>query len=330
MTFRLITTKEAVAAYKDRWTDLLGRSRCNRVFSSPELYILNIRFLSGLDPHLILAFDGEEVTGIFPLVKHLKTSEIGFAGSLADYNDLLVAKGDVTTARELVRCLLASATGWSKIVLRQLREDSNCMLGFRALQPAVPLERWRHPGTPCFYQVLDDSFDAFLAGKSKKFHQNLRRSVRLAETAGAEVKQLLPETFPPVELPEVFLALHLERFGGKSTLSEPASQQVIRRLFPVLFQKGSLKAFALYEGEEIAAIDVAMMGDNSFCPWNGGFRASSAFMGPMVLLFAKAFKTAIDMGIPEVDLLRGNNEFKSRWCASQRNTTILEIEPDRN
>ena len=140
--------------------------------------------------------------------------------------------------------------------------------------------------------------------------------------------RLNPSTYPPDQLADDFLRLHLARFGEKSVLRTAVNQQILREVFPKLYVDGNLVAFGLYCNGELWAIDLAMVGADSLCPWNGGFLEKSTFLGPMVLLFAAAFETAIELGFGELDLLRGATEFKTRWCNQVRTPHVLTLEPN--
>lgn len=298
------------------WERLLDRSPCNRAFSSPTWFLAACENDPALSPRLLIARRGGELAGVFPLVVREGSRQATFASGLADYNDVVAA--DLPAAKALLTFALSADLGYDSLLLRRLRGDSNLARAAGALD--------LDPRQVCPYAPLAGSWGEYLAARSRSFRDDLRRTEKRAAHEGAVARELTPETFPPEELPGVFLALQRERFGDRSRfVRAPEDQAFAERALPRLFAERRLRAFSLWTGEGLAALDLCMVGPRGLCSWNGGFLASAAPLSPVKLLLKAEIETACAEGLEEFDLLRGAEPYKARWADGVRLLGSLEL-----
>lgn len=298
------------------WEGLLNRSLCNRAFSSPAWFQAACENDPALSPRLLTVRREGELVGVFPLVVREGSRQATFASGLADYNDLVAA--DLPAAKALLAFARSVDLGYDSLLLRRLRGDSNLARAVGTLD--------LDPRQVCPYAPLSGSWEAYLAARSRNFRDDLRRTETRAARDGAVARELMPETFPPEHLPEVFLTFQRERFGDRSRfVRAPEDQEFVERALPRLFAERRLRAFGLFMGGELAALDLCMVGPRSLCSWNGGFLASAAPLSPVKLLLKAEIETACAEGLDELDLLRGAEPYKARWADSVRLLGILEL-----
>ena len=149
----------------------------------------------------------------------------------------------------------------------------------------------------------------------------MKRVTSKAGAAGLTSRQLEPSTFEPARLPELFLQLHLERFGERSAFRGGSTNRRFAELaLPQLFQAGRLAVFVLEQEGRPIAIDLSIVGDGSLCTWNGGYPPRAEPWSPGKLLIWTGIRRACDLGFCEYDLLRGEQQWKTHFISTGRNT----------
>lgn len=316
-----------VASMAAEWDRLLEASPCNRAFSSPAWFLAACENDPAASPRLLTAWRdgrdgrdgrGGELAGVLPLVVREGSRQATFASGLADYNDLVAAADDLPAARALLAFALSEDLGYDSLLLRRLRDDSNLA---RAVESFAP-----DPLQVCPYAPLSGSWAEYLETRSRNLRDDLRRTERRAARSGAVVRELAAETFPPEELPRAFLALQRERFGDRSRFARcPEDRAFVERALPRLFAERRLRAFGLWTGDGLAALDLCMVGPRSLCSWNGGFLSTAGTLSPVKLLLKVEIETACAEGLEELDLLRGAEPYKTRWADGIRFLGSLEL-----
>jgi CelD/BcsL family acetyltransferase involved in cellulose biosynthesis len=236
---------------------------------------------------------------------------------MCDYNDLVAAADDLSAQVGLLDFALSSVPSY-RIVLSNVRPDSNCRQAAACLAESKGLEMSYQPDKSCFYIRLSSTFTGYLATRSHIFRKGLGRIQRNAQRNGLEVRQLTPDQISPDEMVELFLSLNLSRFESRSGFAPKPVQEFAREVLPSLFVEGKMAAFVLADNHHVLAIDVCMRGRNSLCSWNGGFLPEAAQWSPGRLLFAAGIEHAASLGLEEYDLLRGTHAYKASWATHSR------------
>jgi CelD/BcsL family acetyltransferase involved in cellulose biosynthesis len=325
VTSTLLTGVSQVEGLRAEWDALLARSRCNRAFSSSAWFLTACRILPAQSPHVLIARRGTELSGILPLVHvHGEGDELRFPTFLNDYNDVIVAEGDLDVAVGLLELALSQPR--HRLVLRRLRDDSACVHALRQLAPSRdPVSEFQERQTSPYILLPPLGPDAYFRAKSKNFRHEYSRALRRAEAGGAIVEELTPSSLPPSQLPEVFLTLHLSRFEEQSGFRGAEAQQFTRSLLPTLFQEQRMRVFGLKAGGRLLGIDLCMLGPDGLCTWNGGFLPEAAVWSPGKLFFHRWLHESYTLGSQELDLMRGSQEWKLRCATHRREVGHLEF-----
>jgi CelD/BcsL family acetyltransferase involved in cellulose biosynthesis len=323
LTYDVLSDVPSVVGMAAEWNALLAQSRCNRAFSSAQWFLANCRVQDSA-PHVFVARRNGAIAGILPLV--LNKGAAGFPDDESDYNDLIAASNDTAAIKGLLELALSARNGYQRLVLSRLRDDSNCLRVMPSLKYRGTLARLYSKDSSCPYVSLVSGYDAYLLTRSTSFRTSLRQAQRYADRNNIYVSELQPDEFPASSLPDLFLSLHLERFAGQSSLETPRAQAFVREVVPSLFSEQRLRAFALFESEEIVGISLCMVGASSLCGWNGGFRAAADRWSPGKLLINAGIREASLSHLREYDFLRGHESYKSRWANQQRQIGQLEFE----
>jgi CelD/BcsL family acetyltransferase involved in cellulose biosynthesis len=230
-------------------------------------------------------------------------------------------------APEVPAALLAFASRaphpFERLVLRRLRPDSCCLRALPGLATAAG--RRLLDGRICPYARLPASFAGYLRTRGVKLRKGLRNAANRAARQGAAVRELTPAELPGAALPDAFLRLHGERFGGSSCFEVPVHRRLAAAVLPPLFAAGRLKVFGLLRGSELLGIDLCPLAPDGLCVWNGGFTREAAAWSAGKLLLAAEIACACGLGLAELDLLVGVERYKLEWTTHLRGLADLEL-----
>ncbi len=259
------------------------------------------------------------IDGILPLARD-REGVAGFATRLSDYNDIVTADDDVAAARRLLHGA-ARRLGPARLLLTCIRDDSHCAQAIGA--PAALAEK----RFICPFADVSTGYAAWLGARSRAFREHLRRVRRRADAQGIRIARLDPAD-TAVDVAEVFLDLHHARFGERSLfVRDAAARAFVQRALPALFAAGDALLFGVWKEDAIVGLNVCMRGADSLGYWNAGFRADAADLSPGTLMLDAALREACALGLAELDLLRGEEAYKAKWCTQRRQIGRLAWPP---
>ena len=320
---KLIDNIDDLQQIRSAWDSLVNASQCNNVFSSFIWSMTSFKCYQNLKPWVIVAYRGDAVVGLLPIAIESAKRTIRFANRLADYHDTIVAKEDDEVADALLNYLVDTLPKGYSLLLQRLRPDGNLYRSLKSSFTEEKLAISRGVSQTTLYAQLPDTYDFYLQSRSKLHRKNIRRCLRNAARDQVVVKQLTPANFEAEKLPDLFLKLHLLRFGEASGLDNQAHKSFIKQAIPQLFTEELIKVFALFDKEQIVGIDLLPMGRKSICAWNGGFDPNYQYYSPGYLMFAAEFEYAITQGLKEFDFLRGSQAYKERWVNGERSIQAI-------
>jgi CelD/BcsL family acetyltransferase involved in cellulose biosynthesis len=325
LAFQVLTEVSEITTLASEWDSLLDRSNCNRAFSSSKWFIATCRHNHSLQPYVVIVRRGAALAGILPLVLINKTRVATFPNYLTDYNDAIAAPDDTAAVTGLLNYARSAPNGYKHIVLSNIRQDSNCLLAMRMIEPRGWIDKSFREMVLCYYLRLPASHDDFLRTKDSRFRKRLKRLQGLADKSNLALRELEPDRFPPHKLPDAFLSLHLQRQRLKSCFEAASAQSFVEEVIPQLFQQRIIRACALVERDKIVAIDLYTMGRNSLCAWNGGFLSAAEHCSPGKLLINAGIKLAYALKVEEYDFMRGPEAYKTSWANNTRSIGQVEL-----
>src|SRR5258708_3908733 len=270
LAFQLVTDLAEIAHLAGEWDALLARSVCNRAFGSAQWFIASCSANPSFQPYAMIARKGAELTGILPLVLIEEGSLATFPSYLTDYSDAIVARDDFAVVAGLLDHARVEPNGHRRLMLRHLRRDSNCMRAIQRQENGSEAAAAFREMVGCHYLRLPATYDDFLRTKDSRFRKRLKRLQTLAGDRDFVVGEIVPEDFPANKLANAFLSLHLARQRAGSCFESASAQTFARAVLPDLVKKRIVRACAVTAGEQVVAIDLYTMGDQSLGAWNGG------------------------------------------------------------
>jgi CelD/BcsL family acetyltransferase involved in cellulose biosynthesis len=324
--YTVLTELSDIERISGDWNRLLRRSPCNRAFSSPAWFLGACRVQPELAPYAIIARRGAEIIAVLPLVVTADGMEAVFPSPMSNYNDLIAAPDDGEALAGMLQYAISSARPYERLNLRWITLSSNCMRAVYLLGTQPELATCFHPERDYFYIRLPPSYNDYLRSRSRVFRKGIGRAAKKAAGAGLIVRELDPASFPARRIPDLFLALHVARFGEASAFrGQPRNGVFADLVLPALFAERQMLVFALYHRDEIIGIDLSMLGANSLCTWNGGYPPEAEKWSPGRLLLDAGIRKAFALGLEEYDLLRGAQAWKASWANQVRSVGRVEI-----
>jgi CelD/BcsL family acetyltransferase involved in cellulose biosynthesis len=307
--YELIASLAGFDALAAEWSELLPRSDAHAVFGSHAWMRAALIARPDRAPYIAtLRIDGR-LAAILPFVR--TADGIEFATFLSDYNDF-IASGQLPQARAF-HWILGTLPAGSHVVMRGLREGSDTLASVRAYAPDVAIT----PDGTCLHAELSA---AYFVARPYELRKQMGRARRAAANAGAEVRRLPRDA----DVVEIFLNLNRARFGERSRFADAGAETFVREALPPLVRDGAIDAYALMRGGDVLAIDLVLVTNDALAPWNGGFAAAAAALGPGRLLFAAEIDDAIVAG-KRFDLLRGAHPYKLPWATGSETLHRAEV-----
>lgn len=327
LRYEIVDDLAAAPQIVSAWNELLERSRCNQTFSSPTWYLAACHTEPELAPWLALAWRGGALAGVLPIAVRPATQEAIFPNAMSDYNDLVIADGDDEVAAGLLEMIHPERGPFRRVEFHKVRQDSNLIAGLALLEMRRQFTVRRIPGVEASYIKLPGTRADFLASRSRNFRKGATAALRKAAADGIDIRELTPENFPADRITELFFSLNFNRFGDRSAFRcEARNSAFAERALPELFAERRLHVFVMQKGEQVLAIDLNFRGLRSLCLWNGGFLSEAACWSPGKLLLLFGIQRAIELGLDEVDLLRGTQGWKAGWSNGRRRLEKIVIE----
>ncbi|MGH3134032.1 MAG: GNAT family N-acetyltransferase [Gaiellaceae bacterium] len=168
---------------------------------------------------------------------------------------------------------------------------------------------WRRESSPVL-RVPDGGWEAYLAGRSANFRQQLRRRTRELERRGSVRLRLADETSLERDLDTLF-ALHRARWGSRRT--DFADTPFQREAAGTALERGWLRLWLLeLDGRPVAAWHGFQVGAVTSYYQAGRDPAYERLSVGFVLL-AHTIRSALEEGATEYRFGRGAEEFKFRF-----------------
>lgn len=274
---------------------------------------------------LLVAREGSRVEGVMPLFEEerdgiRRLALIGSGAGGSDYLDAPCRNSETRT--ELLHAAVelgADVIEWEDLestspLLTEARDFA------RARGGAVRVE----PRYPCRFIPVDRDWDAFLATVGRR--ENLQRRQKwFVRQPGFRIECRTEPEETPAFLAR-FLRLHSERWrddGGSQAFADRRLASFHSRVLWRLAERGALRMWTLWVAGEAVAVAYGFEHRRRSLYYQSGFLPAWGARSAGLVLFAAFVKDAFDRGLVEVDLLRGDEPYKTEWAQRSRHTASL-------
>ena len=312
MATELITSLDHLSALGPEWEGLWRRSPEATPFQSPHWLMPWLRhFGAGGELATVITREGDTLTSIAPLYVLREDDEslgLLLGTGISDYLDVL---GDGTAALDAMRTIDCQL--WD---LQQLRPSSTLL--------ATPLPEGLSENVedqePCPVLRIEgagDGLESLLSTHARKKLRYYRRSlerlgeVRIEEATEDNLDALL----------DALYILHAGRWKRRKlpgVLGDPAVQQFHREVAGDFLRAGALRMYATRVDERVVAVFYGFAHGGTEYYYLSGYEPELEKLSIGTLIVAHALERAIRAGATTFDFLRGAEEYKYTWGATDR------------
>ncbi|NOX63980.1 MAG: GNAT family N-acetyltransferase [Chloroflexi bacterium] len=333
-SYTIYSDRSGFDALRLEWNPLLRKSRFNSVFLAWEWQTTWWDCL-GTDELFLVAFRDQagQLIGIAPLfcrrdenVCHLHL--VGCA-EVADYLDIISIAG---REREVYSAFLDFLTGpdapdWTRLLLCNLYEPSSTYRLFPELARTRGLKVEVKQEDVAPYILLPDSFEAYLAGLSKKQRHEIRRkrnkltreaqSWRWFQVRGGDNLD---------EWVDAFLRLHRLASAEKEAFMTEEMAHFFHQIAHTAAEQGWLALAFIEVNEQLAATVFNFDYDDRIWVYNSGYDPQAyKHLSPGIVLNSHLIEDAIQTGHKIFDFLQGDEVYKYRFGAVDAKVMQVEV-----
>jgi CelD/BcsL family acetyltransferase involved in cellulose biosynthesis len=333
-----------MSALASEWDALLAQSPRPSVFLSwPWIWSWWEVYGAGKELRVLAVRGGNgELQGVLPAhissrvaLRCLPVRRLSFLGQgesvSSDHMDLLAApEAAAEVARVLADWLSGPQASWDVMDLKALGPDSAVA---RHLAPELKARGLTHRGTVphsrCPYYVVPRDAESFWGGLSPRFRKNLRRARRNLEQAfRTEILDCASEDSLPTAMAELgrLHNLRKEQQGMRGKFEDARYRRFHDLVARRMLRAGRLALFSLRVDDRIAAAEYAFRYGGVLYEYQTGFDPGLEEHGVLNVLESHIVERAIGDGLSEIDLLRGEEPYKSHWTKTARQQMALIVE----
>jgi CelD/BcsL family acetyltransferase involved in cellulose biosynthesis len=272
---------------------------------------------------LVSAREGPDLVGLAPLFLHKQENKrsLYLLGSreICDYLDLIVQPEKTGAFLEELAGFMASPAfpNWDMLVLHNLLQSSPTI---NPLEKAARKMGWSF-STECKkrspYIQLPGNWEDYLSSIDKKQRHEIRRKMRRAEKK-SDLHWFFVDGEKQIE-GAIDDFLHLMSFDvEKAAFLTTCMREHMRRVLRWAFHEKILKlAFLEIQGQKAASY-FCFHYQNRMLVYNSGFDPKFGEYSPGWVLLGDLLKWSNENHIVEFDFMRGNEEYKYRFGATDR------------
>jgi len=166
-----------------------------------------------------------------------------------------------------------------------------------------------------------ESWDDFLASRSRNFREQFRRKLRKLERTGSAQFRLSTAETLAVDLDALF-ELHRRRWGDSAFLrAEPFHRDFARRAL----DRGWLRLWMIDVGGEPVAAWYGFSRNGTMSYYNGGREPRAGDLSVGYLLLMQTVQAAVEEGCHTYSLLRGDDAYKYRLASASSDTVTVAV-----
>jgi CelD/BcsL family acetyltransferase involved in cellulose biosynthesis len=336
MEFQTLTTTQEFQALAAEWNDLLAASVVHVPFLRHE-YLLGWWETRGggewMSDELRLVTARQEgvLVGVAPLFltqnRDAKPA-LMLLGSIeiSDYLDVLVRPEQLPAFADGLLTHLAQSPDWQVLDWYNVLSTSPILA---ALQAGAGQRGWLYASEhyqPCPHILLPGDWEQYLAEQvDKKQRHEIRRKMRRAEESDVPVKWYIVEDGATLhDEVDGFLAL-MEQDAEKARFLTPAMRQCFHCTAQAAFDNGWLQlAFITVDGQKACGY-FNFDYDNQIWVYNSGIDFSFQQYSPGWVLLGYLLQWANEHKRAAFDFMRGNEEYKYRFGAVDREVLRVQV-----
>jgi CelD/BcsL family acetyltransferase involved in cellulose biosynthesis len=288
----------------------------------------------GAELRVVVALDGEELVGIAPFFAK------GWIGGLSQYGLIGAAGMRIeplarADAVEAVAATFARTLAEARPVPASIRFEG---LPANSPWPHLLGREWPGSGRPFVHveaaipapvvTLAEEDFDAWMKSKSSNFRQQVRRSRRHLEQAGAVFRTAATAEEVTARLAD-FERLHRARWDprGGSGVMKPGVMEMLRDAGHALVDSGRFRLESIEVDGRAISSQLFLSAGSETGYWLGGFDEEFAAQRPSMVALVAAVEKGFERGEARLDLGSGGSKYKYRLADSEDRLEWLTLIP---
>jgi CelD/BcsL family acetyltransferase involved in cellulose biosynthesis len=322
---RVIRSVEELEALTPVWVELADTCGA-RATSYPWWCLPWWRHVGRGRLHVVVVEEQRQLCGLLPLFnRHLaRLSIIHLLGhAYGTVSRLLALPGtEEEVGRVAWRALFDQGFGYARLDGFEASPEA----GIHVLERSQVPHRVQ-PHDVCPTIPLSGSFDDYWSARDKALRRTLRRADRLL--AEKDLRYTFEVVTASDRLDDVLgpvtnLYEAAQRLIPRRNLLGGQSGDFTRSLLAAAAVAGRLRLFLGWIGDELASFDIGLMGARSLALWAGRIEPEHRAFSPGHVALRAIIGHAYSEGVPELDLLLGDEHYKRQWSDNEYTTVTVE------
>ncbi len=333
VTTELVEDEAGLELIRDDWDHLAVE--CRRPGSRAHLLIAWWRHVAPRDAltRVVVVRDGERLIGLAPFLVTraplgIHRARLFGTPSMPQRLAILCRPEDSERVAAAVDTALAESHPRPAVIDLDRIDAADPVTPLLAKQWPAPLGARLHQPLEVSAPVLSigpDGFEAWLAGKSRNFRKDFRRTRRGLEQLGARIA--------PVDLDgldraiDAFRRLHGAHWGSRSSLWTPQACAMLREAGEYMIDSGGMRVYTVEVGGAIVSVEILFAAGGEVASWNTGWDPAWAEERvSMAGLFA-AIEDCFAQGDTRLDFGEGTQPYKLRLADGDDPVTWATVLP---
>ena len=329
---------DALATLKERWDQLF--------LANPNEPSTSFEWTSAMATHYVRQGDrcllvqlrrGDVLVGLVPLVlRQMKVmgQRIGLLTPLSEENnthsDLLLACADDESVSAFVSALGRLGVDWDCFRLARLLEQNPLVPALRRVLGSGGHRHLMRQGVPAYVLDLPSSFADYLASRSAKFRNHLKRSIRKLQEAGDVGVTVLDRADGFEQAYDALLLVERaswKQSHGTSIVSVERQASFYRDFGRAAFGSGRLQLQWLTLDARPIAYNLGYMTEAGYHYLKTSYDAAYRQFSPATCLRARLVESLIARGVPRLDFPGEPYEWEAQWTDTIRWRLACTIYP---
>lgn len=324
-----LTTIDQLEQLRPEWSALAGRCPWATPFQLPEWQLSWWRHLGGGALRAITLRRDGRLVALAPFFvyghawepRHLSL----LAAGVSDYEDLLSEPEVTAEATALIlRHVAEREPGWDVCEVQELRPGSTLL----SAPVSLGVSAVSSPSSICLILQLPATSGELNARLSSRFRRKLRMVTHRLERGGG-FEYVLADDATVIELMDALFQLHESRWnnlGEPGVLSDPRIRRFHEQVAAEMHAAGHLRLYALQHDNESIAVFYGFAYTGRMYSYLTGIEPSVGYFSPGTNLLRYVIERAIEDGLHEFDMLRGEESYKYLWGAVGRQNHRLTLQ----
>ena len=334
-----LVTEQQFAELREDWNKLLQTSSASSVFLTWEwAYSWWQNFGKQEQLCLAVARKNNLIVGIGPFaIRHIMIAGLvpvrrlvflGATGASGEYLDIIcdpVLEKDVTNA---IFGFLASSVRWDETELTDLLPSSALFSYADEIQATLGLDLEKTNAQICPYIDLSPSLEDVIGGIKPRLWKNVRYCTRRLEREFDVTIQYVTEVGELQEAMDDFFTLHSSRWaerGNPGSFQQEKKRSFYRQIAQLTLNQRWLRLYRLHVDGQCVATLFGFQYGNVFFYLQAGFNPEWKKYSVGQVLIGRILRDLVTDGVDRFDFLRGPEDYKYDWGASDRATHTLRL-----